>query len=438
MEIKVQMPYKFIPRDYQLGLWRYIRGGGKRAFVVWHRRAGKDKLMWNLLCTDACTEQTPGIYYYFFPTYKQGKKVLWDGIDMDGMKLTDHIPKEMVKRKNDTEMKIELVNGSIIQIVGTDNYDSVRGTNPRFCVFSEYAFQDKGAWETIRPILDMNGGTCIFNTTPNGKNHAWKLFKVVKTIPEWYTEILTVKDTGVLAPEDIGRIRREGTSEETIQREYYCSFDASIEGAYYAKQMTQAHEQGRVTQVPFNPMLPVYTFWDLGYDDFNCIWFMQRTGQGYSFINCYQNRREGLGHYVHILREMKEEYGYMYEKHYLPHDVENHDIGTGMTRKQTLVSLGIANDSIKTVTRPKHKEEAIEAVRSRLPMCYFDAEKCEEGVSGLLSYHAKKNEAEDVFFKSPVHNQASHFADAFSYFALGFKDRVYTPSIVGDQFVDAW
>jgi hypothetical protein len=390
------------------------------------------------LVTEACSTEKKGTYYYFFPTYKLGKKVIWQGIDMDGVRFLDHIPKHLVKRTNDTEMFVELVNGSIIQIVGTDKYDGIRGTNPIFCIFSEFAFQDRGAWEVVRPILDVNGGVAVFNTTPNGKNHAWKMWKTVKGLPDWYTEMLTVKDTGVLKPENIERIRREGTSEETIQREYYCSFEASIEGAYYAKQMTQAYEQGRVGKVPFNPLAPVYTFWDLGFNDHNTIWFMQPSEMGYNFINCYSNHHEGLGHYVHTLRELREEFGYRYEQHFLPHDVEHHDIGTGLSRRQTLVSLGLENSSIKTVERPKHKELAIEAVRNKLPLCWFDEEHCEEGVAGLMAYHSKKKEQEDVFFKTPVHDQASHYADAFSYFALGFKPKRHVQSFVGDQFTDVW
>ena len=107
-----------------------------------------------------------GVYFYFLPTYTQAKKIIWDGIDNNGFKFLDHIPEKITKNKNGQEMKIELINGSIIQLIGTDNYDAIRGTNPIGCVFSEYAFQNPMAWEVVKPILKLNGGWAIFNTTP--------------------------------------------------------------------------------------------------------------------------------------------------------------------------------------------------------------------------------------------------------------------------------
>lgn len=439
MEKSIVLPYMFTPRDYQLPLWRYVMGGGKRACVFHHRRAGKDKVMWNLLVTKACTTEQAGVYYYFFPTYKQGKKILWEGIDMGGMRYLDHLPKEMVKKKNDTEMKIELVNGSLIQVVGTDNYDSIRGTNPCFCVFSEFAFQDYRAWEVVRPILDANDGVAIFNTTPNGKNHAYKMYQAVKNDSYWFTEILTILDTKVIPMEKIEQARKEGVPEDMIQREYFCSFEASLEGAYYGKLMQQAQEQGRITRVPFNPTLPVYTFWDLGYNDTTAVWFMQRRGTAFYFIDYYEASREGLPHYAYMLREKQSECGYAYEKHYFPHDVEQHMIDTGMSRREILVSLGIPNYQIKTVPRPKFKEEAIEATRAKLPLCWFDEERCERGIEALRAYQSKKDEKNDTYFSNPLHDWASNGSDAFSYFALGFKDATRgMSSLIGDQFVDSY
>ncbi|HKZ39413.1 MAG TPA: hypothetical protein VJ044_00535, partial [Candidatus Hodarchaeales archaeon] len=142
--------------------------GFKRAVCVWHRRAGKDKTLLNL-CVKKMMERV-GTYYYFFPTYEQGRKILFEGIDKDGFKFLDHIPKETRKRTTSQPMCVELINGSTLWIIGTDKIDSIVGTNPVGTIWSEYSLQDPKAWGYIRPILEENGGWAVFNFTSRGKN----------------------------------------------------------------------------------------------------------------------------------------------------------------------------------------------------------------------------------------------------------------------------
>ena len=178
----IQLPFHFKPRPYQLPFFRAMDGGLKRAVLVHHRRAGKDKSAFNFMVKEAF--KRVGIYYYFFPTYNQGRKVLWDGIDKDGFRFLDHIPKEVRKGDpNQTEMKQMLINGSMIQIVGSDNVDTIVGTNPVGCVFSEYPLQDPSGWDFVRPILRENGGWAVFCYTPRGKNHGYDLYAMAKDNP---------------------------------------------------------------------------------------------------------------------------------------------------------------------------------------------------------------------------------------------------------------
>lgn len=219
----VVIPHKFAPRDYQLPVLRALDGGIKRAVLCWHRRAGKDKLCFNYMVKKAC--ERVGTYFYFLPEYSQAKKVIWDNIDNDGMRMLDHIPPELIRKKNDTELKIELVNGSIIQLIGADNFSkSGVGTNPVGVVMSEYSINRPEVWDFIRPILKINGGWAIFNFTPRGQNHAFKLMEMAKNLPDWYTEVLTVDDTNILSREDIDKEKEEGYSEAMIDQEYYCKF----------------------------------------------------------------------------------------------------------------------------------------------------------------------------------------------------------------------
>lgn len=198
--------------------------GYKRAVLVHHRRAGKDKVCWNYTIKQAC--QRVGTYFYFLPEFSQAKKVIWDNIDNDGFRMLDHIPREIIKNLNATELKITLVNGSIIQLMGADVFDkSGVGTNPIGVVFSEYSIQRPEIWNFVRPILAVNGGWAVFNFTPRGQNHAFQLLEMAKGLPDtWFTQVLTVDDTNVLTPDDIARERNEGMSQAMIDQEFYCKF----------------------------------------------------------------------------------------------------------------------------------------------------------------------------------------------------------------------
>jgi hypothetical protein len=198
--------------------------GFKRAILIHHRRAGKDKVCFNFMVKKAF--QRVGTYFYFLPEFRQAKRVIWDNIDNDGFKMLDHIPKEVIKKTNASELKIELINGSIIQLLGADVFDkSGVGTNPIGVVFSEFPIVRPEVWGYVRPILAVNGGWAVFNGTPRGQNHAYNMLQMAKMNPdEWFTQVLTVDDTGVLTPEQIESERGSGMPQQLIDQEYYCKF----------------------------------------------------------------------------------------------------------------------------------------------------------------------------------------------------------------------
>ena len=221
----ITLPYEFTPRDYQMPFLKAWDSGIKRFVIVWHRRSGKDKVCFANLIKKMFEKKAS--YFYFAPTYKQGKKIIWDNIDNNGFKMLNHIPKEIIKNKNETEMKIDLINGSYVQIIGTDNIDSIVGSNPYGCIFTEFSLQQKEAWDYIRPILIANGGWAIFNFTPRGTNHAYKLLQSVKDNPNWFTQVLTVDDTDVISKEDLEEEKSQ-MPRDLFEQEYYCKF---IDGA---------------------------------------------------------------------------------------------------------------------------------------------------------------------------------------------------------------
>ena len=416
---EITIPYKFTPRDYQIPLISCIDRGYKRAVCIFHRRAGKDKTLINLITKEAL--KRVGVYYYLFPTYKQGRKIIWQGIDKAGMKFTDHIPEEIRKRTNDQEMMIELRNGSIIQIIGTDDIDRIVGTNPVGCVFSEYSLQNPKAWDLLRPILAENEGWAVFNYTPRGKNHGYELYEMAKNNPKWFAQILTVDDTKAISQEAIEEERLAGMDEDLIQQEFYCSFEAAIQGAYYAKQINKANEDGRITNVPYVENLPVYTVWDLGVGDSTAIWFVQLVNQEIRIIDYYEAQGEGLPYYAKVLDEK----GYKYGGHYAPHDIQVREMGSGLSRLETARSLGINFQVVKNISI----DDGINAARTIFNRCWFDKEKTKQGVNCLVNYHKEYDEKRKEYKNIPYHDWSSHGADAFRYLAVQFGNKGNTTSI---------
>lgn len=219
--MEITIPHNFTPRSYQLPVLEAFDSGIRYGVLIMHRRAGKDKTAWNLMIKKAL--ERVGVYFYFLPTYSQAKKVIWDNIDKDGFKLLDHIPKELIKNKNETEMKIELQNGSVIQLLGADSYDRIVGTNPAGVVFSEYAIQKKEAWDYISPILRENKGWALFIYTPRGKNHGWSLYQIAKESDKWYCGVFNVEDTKAIDKEELGEEKKE-KPQSIYQQEYMCKF----------------------------------------------------------------------------------------------------------------------------------------------------------------------------------------------------------------------
>lgn len=221
MSKEIILPHQFSPRPYQFNILKAWDSGINRLFWVAHRRSGKDKTIFANISKKMM--ERVGTYYYFLPTYSQAKKVIWTGADKDGFKFLDHFPKEIVKTINQSDMVIELINGSILQMVGADNIDRIVGTNPIGVVFSEYSLMKKEVWDFISPILRENGGWAVFIMTPRGTNHAWDLMTSIKDDPKWFVETLTVADTKALPEEDLADARRE-MPQDVFNQEYYCKF----------------------------------------------------------------------------------------------------------------------------------------------------------------------------------------------------------------------
>jgi hypothetical protein len=181
------------------------------------------------------------------------------------------------------------------------------------------------------------------------------------------------------------------------------AFEASIEGTYLASQFTYLRKQGRIKEVPWNPRLLVHTSWDIGRNDTNTIWFLQRDN-GWKVIDVYAMSHEGAPHYAKILAAKP----YVYGEHYIPHDGGHHEWGTNKSRKQTLEELGLKN--VRVVPRPSEFSMSVENLRAFLVLCSFDEKNCKEGIAYLERWKKDFNEKLGVWLSQERHDEASHYA----------------------------
>jgi hypothetical protein len=363
-----------------------------------------------------------GQYYYLFPEYKQGRRVIWDGMDNDGFSFLDHIPPEARGGiPNQQEMKIRLSNNSIVQIIGTDDYDKMRGSNPVGMVFSEYAYQNPAAYDVASPILLRNGGWAAFNSTPFGKNHFYDMENMLKSDPDAFVQVATIADTydwdgnPLLTEKDLDKERKRGKSEEFLQQEYYCDYTANAEGFYYLKQIEDLRQSNRIGDFPWVPDYPVFTYWDIGVGDSTAIWFLQAYDDTIYLIDFYKNNSVGIDHYSKVLLDKP----YAYQKHTFPHDMINTEFGTGRTRFEMAEKI-FGRDKVEIGPKMGF-EDGIQATRAILPRCKFNEEKCKDGIKALENYHRKWDDTKQEFMQKPVHDWSSHPADAFRYMAVSFE-----------------
>jgi phage terminase large subunit len=399
----VTIPYN--PRPLQ----RVIHGELERhrfGVVVCHRRFGKSVLAVNHLIKGAltCPKQRPR-FAYIGPTYRQAKQTVWDYLQY----YSRPIPGVTF---NQSELRADYPNGGQVRVYGGDDPDSLRGIYLDGVIPDEYGLHKADIFSTVlRPALSDREGWALFLGTPNGKNQFYDILQFAKQQEGWFSATYKASDTGILTPSELSAARSVMTQDEYDQ-EFECSFEAAVKGAIYSVQLEQARTTGRITTVPYDPALPVDTDWDLGIGDAMAIWFSQSTRSGeIRVIDFDEGSGEGFPYYAQRLREK----GYVYGQHWAPHDIAVRELGTGKSRLEMAASFGIRFEVTPRIHGAPgvEVEEGIAAARTIFPRCYFDAVKTKAGLEALQHYRRDYNQRLNEFKATPVHDWASHAADAF-------------------------
>lgn len=452
--MKVSLPNNWMPRHYQQKGWRFlsaisnVKSKVKRALFCWHRRSGKDDVM---LHHNACAAfERVGNYWYMLPEYNQCRRAIWDAINPhSGKKRIDEaFPQEIRAKTLSQEMKIVFKNGSTWQLVGSDNYDSLVGSPPVGLTFSEYGLSNPTSWGYLRPILLENNGWAIFNSTPRGKNHFYNLYNFALEDPEWFAQKLTVDDTGIFTQEQLLKELKELQSEHGDDygkalwlQEYYCSFEAAIPGSIWGDSLTKLTNDGRLRQVDYIPGYPVHTGWDLGRSDMTAIWFYQVIGGSVRVIDFYKNNFIEIDDYCEMLKDKVLDRAYRFGDHWLPHDADPIALGMGgksklqqfVEYKQKLYQKEDVNIGTFRVCPKFSRDDGIQAARKTFQVAEFDHKRCGIGFDYLKAYHRQYDNEKKTFSDTPVHDEASHPADAWRTVALTWRESKETQLIVAQN-----
>ena len=422
----IKIPFNWSPRDYQDSIWQYLCNGGKRGICIWNRRAGKDEICLHWAAKSAY--EKPATYWHMLPEASQARKAIWLAVNPHTGKrrIDEAFPHEIREFTRENEMMIGIRGGGTWQVVGSDNFNSLVGSPPYGVVFSEWALANPEAWAYLRPILAENGGWGLFITTPRGENHAKNMYESALHRPDWFAEKLTIEDTNVLDEQARASELQEyiedwgeelGTA--LYNQEWMCSFQAAIIGAYYAVELVSLEKSGRLTDVPFVPGIPVDTWWDLGYDDSTSIWFTQTVGREIHIIDYFENNNQGLIYYGKKLKELQGQNGWIYGSHTGPHDTLQHELGSGKDLKEQAANLKDEATSedfsfmFSVADRISTQQQGIEAVRSILPLCWFDQSNTTKshrerkvGFPSLQNYRNEWDQKHQTFKNAPLHDWA--------------------------------
>ena len=425
---EVVIPYKprsqFEPYHDRIERW---------AKIVAHRRFGKTVGCINDMIRAALTvdcsnrDGRPPRFAYIAPTYAQAKDVAWGYLKH----FSSPIPGIDIR---ESDLQVEYPNGARIRLYGADNYDRLRGLYHDGVTIDEPAQMDPRAWpEVIRPTLSDYGGWGTFIGTPAGRDWFYKIDRNEdgSLADDWFRRTLKASETGIISAQELESLKR-GLTEDQFAREFECSFDAAIVGAYFASLMEQAQNDKRITKVAADPLLPIRVFVDIGgagaKADAFTMWVVQWEGQIIKVIDYYESVGQVLAFHVNWLRSRK----YTHAVIYLPHDGGHTNNVTGQTYAHHLYEAGFNVEIIGNQGKGAAALR-VEAVRRLLPRCWFNEATTEAGRTALSHYHERQDETRNIGL-GPEHDWSSHAADAFGLMAIVYEPQA--PDTINDLWDD--
>ena len=437
-----------------------------KAVQVLHRRAGKDIGAMHLIAI--ASQLRVGSYKHILPFQTQARQSIWEGMDGSGNRfIHTAFPKEIVESINESRMVVRFTNGSIYQLQGGDS-DRLVGAGAVGIVYSESALMSSSVRSYLRPMLDETGGWELHITTPRGKNWFHKLAQHANLSDDWFYEMLNIDDTWrwayfaedkkldadvvydqldgelkyknpstamqaikngkvkamykvrVMNHAQMNALIAEGQDEFTVKQEYLCDWDVALMGSYYGIQVMDMIKTERIGSFAHNTRKPVFVHMDIGFNDLTSITFTQEGGNQQPItINHMQGSGKSLLEWTYLVEETANNLGYRIALICLPHDANQTEVSSGLTRLEYILEEGgfERRGLVFEVLERAPKNEGVEAVRGILATACIDESKCEFLVESLKSFRRRFDDKTQTYSNIPVHDWASHGADNYRYLA---------------------
>ena len=335
-------------------------------------------------------------------------QLLSDTIDRMGLGSFFEIQKTQILSKNGSRFIFEGLKSNVTKIKSMEGIDIVWVEEAESVTFT--------SWETLIPTIRKPSSEIWVTFNPRDEmDDTYQRFVIDK--PDDISTLLVNWQDNPWFPEELRREKDHLKAKDENLYKWIWEGQpiANHDGAYWQKHIVEK----QIKDFAIEPSLPVHTFWDLGVSDDMTIWFMQISGSEIRFIHSYSNYGEGLDFYINYLHEFRAKHKVVFGDHWAPHDIAVRELTTGKSRLETAKKMGI---NFKT-TPSIPIEDGINAVRMIMPRCWFNKSLTADGIKALRGYRREFDEVRGVFKTRPLHNWASHYADAFRYFAVSYKDK---------------
>lgn len=313
----------------------------------------------------------------------------------------------VIRGANGTEFLFEGIRRNV------DSIKSMEGID--ICWVEEAEKVTDDSWSVLIPTIRKPGSEIWVTFNPSDDHDpAWQRF-VVHPPPDCVTVEINWSDNPWITPELIAeKDHLKATNYEKYLHVWEGKFLRFKDGSIYKDQLLQAEDQGRITSVPIEPTVPLFCVFDLGMNDATAIWFIQVVGLEVRVVGYYEASGESLNHYASEIDRRAREWGVRVGELVLPHDARVRELGTGKSRLEVLTSLGFSCRVAPNIPLA----DGIEATKQLLKRCWFDAARCKDGLHCLRNYEREYNDDRRVYYDRPLHNWASHAADALRYWAV--------------------
>lgn len=418
----MNVPVNFHPRDYQAEALQALDNGVTMAVWCWSRRGGKDFTGFGY-AVKKMVEQPMNVVLVF-PTKEQGKNSFWENVENDGFKTIDHIPGALVESRDNSNMRIRLKNGSTFQVLGATDPDALRGANGRLYIFSEFVDIPAGALDVIRPIVAVNGGQIIIQSTPKIDGISGGTFKILfdRAYKNWHEGEKTQFASRVTADSYLTKKQLDEIREETIAKngndfwflqEFMCDWGQVSSTSYYGQALALAREHDNIGRFPYDPAYPAFTSWDLGMSDMLAVGFWQYINKRPRVFDYYETHDVAYSSTVSVIKAKP--YNLMW--HFLPHDGAVRD-SDAIERVEKIRNLGLPNTSL---LRRELKEEGIKRAVAGTARTEFN-EFTTEDLRRKLGLYKRKFNSLTGDYAGPEHNSNSHAADQHRYMFKAIED----------------